>query len=79
MALKIKLTEGEELTIDVDEQEWTAAFRKALATGGVLEIEDRELGRTLTINPQSVAYYFAEKNGGGPHLAPAPTPTPATS
>jgi hypothetical protein len=61
MPVKIRLIEGEELTINVDMDEWEKAFQRALATGQVLRVEDEQRGRVLTINPKSVAYYYLEE------------------
>lgn len=82
MPVKIKLIEGEELTLDVDAEEWASAFQRALSTGQVLQVEDQGRGRVLTINPQSVAYYYLEEalqESAPVEATPVRQPEPATS
>jgi hypothetical protein len=78
MPVKIRLIEGEELTINVDMDEWEKAFQRALATGQVLRVEDQSRGRVLTINPKSVAYYYLEEARQDPPRRVSPLqPVPA--
>jgi hypothetical protein len=53
--IKVRLTEGEELLIDVNLDEWNKAFQRAAASNGMLEIEDSR-GRVLAINPDRVLF-----------------------
>jgi hypothetical protein len=55
MPLRIKLTEGQELLVDVDLEEWNRAFQRATANHEMVEIQDSQ-GRILAINPQQVMY-----------------------
>jgi hypothetical protein len=78
MPVKIRLIEGEELTINVDMDEWEKAFQRALAMGQVLRVEDQARGRVLTINPKSVAYYYLEEVRQDPSRRVSPLqPVPA--
>jgi len=59
VSVKIRLTEGEELTLDVDVAEWTKAFEEALANDKSLRVVDSS-GKALVINPQSILYYVED-------------------
>jgi hypothetical protein len=54
--IKIKLTEGEVLTIRADPEEWGGAYRRALESNGMIEVHGPD-GRTLAINPQQILYW----------------------
>lgn len=55
MAIRIKLLQGETLTIGVDAETWEKAFRAALDAGGMIRVHNEE-GHVLAINPQQVVY-----------------------
>ena len=55
MAIKIKLLQGETLTIRIDADTWDRAFQSALQTGGMIQVHSED-GRVLAINPQQVVY-----------------------
>ncbi len=77
MPVKIKLIDAEELTVDVDVDAFAKAFQQALSSGRVLEVEDVGRRRILTINPQSVSYYYLEEAADREQQAAEPeTPEP---
>lgn len=55
MAIKVKLQQGETLTIRVDAETWNRAFKAALESGGMIQVQNDE-GHVLAINPQQVVY-----------------------
>jgi hypothetical protein len=55
MSIRIKLTDGEQLEVDVELDDWNRAFQRALQRDAMLEIEDSQ-GRVLGINPHQVLY-----------------------
>jgi hypothetical protein len=56
MNVSIRFVDGSERPVEVDLDEWTKGFRKALANGEVLEIKDKD-GARLGINPRAVLYW----------------------
>jgi len=55
MAIKVKLQQGETLTIRVDAETWNRAFKAALDSGGMIQVHNDD-GHVLAINPQQVVY-----------------------
>lgn len=56
MSVLLQFMGGRELTLTVDADEWTDAFKKALRNREVLEVRDVD-GRRLGINPHAVLYW----------------------
>jgi len=55
MPIRIKLQQGESLSLNVDLGDWNRAFQHALANNEMLEVHDPN-GRVLAINPHQVVY-----------------------
>jgi hypothetical protein len=55
VAIKVRLLQGETLTVDVDAETWIRAFQAALRDGSMIQARNNE-GRILGINPVQVAY-----------------------
>lgn len=56
MTLMLHLTEDRELRLDVDVEEWTRAYQRALAKDRVVEVKNPR-GGILAINPRQVMYW----------------------
>ena len=59
MPLTLQLTEGSELQIDVDLDEWRKAFETALRNDEAIEVHNPE-GGVLAINPRQILYWTSE-------------------
>ena len=70
MPVRIKLTHGESLSVDVDIDEWNRAFRAAFSSNQMIQIVDAR-GRVLAINPHSVLYLEALPRAEAPAATPA--------
>ena len=55
MPIRIQLEGDTSLMVDVDLEAWNKAFKRALRSGGMLEIVAED-GRVLAINPHQVLY-----------------------
>jgi hypothetical protein len=55
VAIKIKLLQGETLIVHADAETWDRAFREALSSGGMVQVQGED-GHVLAINPQQVVY-----------------------
>ncbi|MGO9885156.1 MAG: hypothetical protein ACLPV4_19335 [Solirubrobacteraceae bacterium] len=73
MAIKIKLLDGETLTISADAETWNRAFTAALAEGGMIQIHADD-GRVLAVNPQQVAYLEEVPDAAAEQEARQPEP-----
>jgi hypothetical protein len=76
MPIRIQLEGDTSLMVDVDLDAWNKAFKRALRSGGMLEIEADD-GRILAINPHQVLYLEEIPDGADPpDPAEAPAPAP---
>jgi hypothetical protein len=64
MNVSIRFVDGSQRPVEVDLDEWTKGFRRALANGEVLEIKDKD-GARLGINPLAILYWESV-DGGAP-------------
>jgi hypothetical protein len=55
VAIKIKLLQGDTLTVRVDAETWNRAFKVALESGSMIQVHNEE-GHVLAVNPHQVAY-----------------------
>jgi hypothetical protein len=60
MPLTLQLTEGREIRLDVDPDEWTRAFEEALQNDEVIKVTNPQ-GEVLAINPRQVLYWTSQE------------------
>jgi len=71
MLLFLYLVGGREIRLEVNPDEWTAAFENALRKDEVVKIEDPSDGGAMAINPRQVLYWKV----GGAAQARDPDPS----
>jgi hypothetical protein len=73
VAIKIKLLQGETLTIRVDAETWNRAFKAALESGGMIQVQNED-GHVLAVNPQQVVYLEEVPDESEPEALRQPEP-----
>jgi len=72
MSLLLQLLGGREIRLDVDAEEWLAAFENALSANEVVKVRDPSDGGELVVNPRLVLYWKVEPDSSPE--SPGPTP-----
>ena len=66
MPIRVQLEDDKVLRLDIDLDEWTHAFRRALESGEPIEVRNSR-GQVLYINPRQVQFWApAEQEVGEP-------------
>jgi hypothetical protein len=78
MELRIKLAEGETLSVRVNlsPAQWKRRFRRALKRSQIIEVE-RPNGEILAINPHRVEFMRYGRNGSAPDAKGSAPPQPS--
>jgi hypothetical protein len=59
-ATRIRLTDGEDIVVDVELPELMQAFQSALTSHQALQIQHPNNGKTVAFNPNTILYFVED-------------------